>query len=213
MTEAKLRKRIFSINLGSARHKIRNRKVIIISDSKGQYLVNEQSTETFLDFQIVTQPGLCIDNPNTEEFIWSTLRKLLGRQEKAIVYLWLGTCDFTIKSRKDRLIRLKYNTENYRPRIDNILDKVQNLERRIEVRYKKVKTILLECPPFSIVRHNKFLGHHNCTIFKKQTEEVNFFQLIFCSPGQRPCELLPSRFVRHPSVVSFSHFNLLLRNH
>ena len=30
--------------------------------------------------------------------------------------------------------------------------------------------------------------------------------LIFSSPGQRPCELLPSGFVC-PSSVSFSHFN------
>jgi hypothetical protein len=44
-------------------------------------------------------------------------------------------------------------------------------------------------------------------------ENHNFIDIlvIFCPPGFKPCELLPSLFVRRPSV-SISHFNLLLRN-
>jgi hypothetical protein len=38
--------------------------------------------------------------------------------------------------------------------------------------------------------------------------------MIFSSPGQRPCELLPSclSVVCRRRLVNFSHFNLLLRN-
>lgn len=111
-------------------------------------------------------------------YIYLLYGKLLGRQEKAIVYLWLGTCDFTIKSRKNWFIRLKYNTKNYRPRIDNILDKVQKLKRQIEVRYKKVKTILLECPPFSIVRHNKISGSPQLYHLPKTNRKIGKLNML-----------------------------------
>ena len=42
-------------------------------------------------------------------------------------------------------------------------------------------------------------------------EQFNVYS-VFSSPGLYPCELLPSLFVRHPSV-NISHFNLLLKNH
>jgi hypothetical protein len=43
-------------------------------------------------------------------------------------------------------------------------------------------------------------------------EWIFFFFLIFSSPCQRQCELLPSLGVRRLSSVNFSHFNLLLWN-
>ena len=46
----------------------------------------------------------------------------------------------------------------------------------------------------------------NSNYLKKTTQRNNFIS----SPGQRPCELLPSLGVRSSYVVNF---NLLLRNH
>ena len=39
---------------------------------------------------------------------------------------------------------------------------------------------------------------------------TNVFPNVFSSPGQRPCELLPSLGIRRPYIVNF---NLLIRNH
>jgi hypothetical protein len=49
----------------------------------------------------------------TAEFIWSILKNLLQYQDKAIIFLWLGTCDFTIKSHTTKVITLRYTTLNY----------------------------------------------------------------------------------------------------
>jgi hypothetical protein len=106
------------------------------------------------------------------------IKKTSGSTRESIVYFWLGTCDFTIKSRKDRFIRLKYNTKKYRPRIDSILDKVQKLKRQIEVRYKKVKTILLECPPFSIVRHNTISGSPQLYHLPKTNRKIGKLNML-----------------------------------
>jgi hypothetical protein len=58
------------------------------------------------------------------------------------------------------------------------------------------------------------VGSLRCrTQFWKGTTQGSFQQiLIEIGLVYRPCELLPSLFVRRPSV-NISHFNLLLRNH
>ena len=48
---------------------------------------------------------------------------------------------------------------------------------------------------------------YESTIFN----QIRNAQMVFSSPGHRPCELLSWVSVRHPSV-SFSHLNLLLWN-
>ena len=57
-----------------------------------------------------------------------------------------------------------------------------------------------------------------CLTYEKLRVFLSFDLFLFSSPGQRPCELLPSLGIRlsvRPSVVrrKLSHFNLLLRNH
>ena len=50
-----------------------------------------------------------------------------------------------------------------------------------------------------------------CLFLNKKTHIIEVLGVIFSSPGQRPCELLPSLGIR-PSVVrrKLSHLNLLL---
>jgi hypothetical protein len=52
--------------------------------------------------------------------------------------------------------------------------------------------------------------HLTLTLFSQSTD---FVVVVFLAHlAFRPCELLPSLFVRRPSI-NISHFNLLLRNH
>ena len=169
MTESKLRRRIFDINLGGARNKNRRKQAILLTDSKGRYLEEELPTESYLQLQIVHKSSISTDSPETRPFIWSTLRNLLNINDRAIIFLWIGTCDFTFKSTETGYIHLKYNTNNYRPRVDTIVERLQNLKRQIETRYRRSRVILLECPPFSIIQYNKTLGHLNSNTFHKQT--------------------------------------------
>jgi hypothetical protein len=51
MTESKLRKRIIDIKLGGARNKNRRKQAILLTDSKGKYLEEELSTESYLQLK------------------------------------------------------------------------------------------------------------------------------------------------------------------
>ena len=172
MTESKIRKRIFDINLGPVRNKTRKKSAILLTDSKGKYISEQISTESFLDFQIASKPSIKIETPETAEFIWSILKNLLQYQDKAIIFLWLGTCDFTIKSHTTKLITLRYTTLNYKTRIQKLIDCLLKYKRQIETRYKYSRVILLECPPVSIIRHNKDKGHKHPEIFHNQNEKL-----------------------------------------
>lgn len=179
MTESKLRRCTVDIKLGGTRNKNRRKQAILLTDSKGKYLEEELSTESYLQLQIVHKSSISTDNPETRPFIWSTLRNLLNINDRAIIFLWIGTCDFTFKSWIYKFIHLKYNTNNYRPRVDTIVERLQNLKRQIETRYRRSRVILLECPPFSIIQYNKTLGHLNSNMFHKQTvkleDQITYF--------------------------------------
>jgi hypothetical protein len=61
----------FDINLGPVRNKTRKKSTILLTDSKGKYISEQISTETFLDIQIASKPSIKIETPETAEFIWS----------------------------------------------------------------------------------------------------------------------------------------------
>jgi hypothetical protein len=44
----------FDINLGPVRNKTRKKSTILLTDSKGKYISEQISTETFLDIQIAS---------------------------------------------------------------------------------------------------------------------------------------------------------------
>jgi hypothetical protein len=48
---------------------------------------------------------------------------------------------------------------------------------QIETRYKYSRVILLECPPVSMIRHNKDKGHKHPEIFHNQNGKL----LVLCS--------------------------------
>jgi hypothetical protein len=58
------------------RNKTRKKSAILLTDSKGKYISEQISTESFLDFQIASKPSIKIETPETAEFIWSILKNL-----------------------------------------------------------------------------------------------------------------------------------------
>jgi hypothetical protein len=51
--QSAIRKRIFDIILGQVRNKTRIKSAILLTDSKGKYISEQISTESFLAFQII----------------------------------------------------------------------------------------------------------------------------------------------------------------
>ena len=121
-TESKIRKRIFDINLGPVRNKTRKkvRHTSHRQQRKVHFRTNLNRILPGIPNCIPT--SIKIETPETAEFIWSILKNLLQYQDKAIIFLWLGTCDFTIKSHTTKLITLRYTTLNYKTRIQKLVD-------------------------------------------------------------------------------------------
>jgi hypothetical protein len=64
--------------------------------------------------------------------------------------------------------------------LQKLIDCLLKYKRQIETRYKYSRVILLECPPVSIIRHNKDKGHKHPEIFHNQNEKLEK-QLKLCS--------------------------------
>ena len=126
--------------------------------------------------------------------------------DRAILFLWIGTCNFTFKSTKIGYIHLKYNTNNYRPRVDTIVERLQNLKRQIETRYRRSRVILLECPPFSIIQHSKTSGHLTSNTFHKQTvkleDQITYFNEQIQAINLTAASNITGRYIYKSSYMS-----------
>ncbi|CAC5359742.1 unnamed protein product [Mytilus coruscus] len=150
-----------------------NKKALLIADSRGRYLVDEISTEKFIDTKIVSEPGLSI---NKTHIIWKAIKVNIEKKDRAISFLWMAPCDLTTKEGK--FISLTYNTTKYHNKIDNLVTKLSTLNAQIEARYKYTKVCLLECPPYSIKLYNKHQGHEEPNKYIKQTARLEH-QIFF----------------------------------
>jgi len=164
MSQIKITNSIFNICLGDARGKTQKKKAILITDSKGFSLQQEVSTEKFIDLLIISKSKLSIYDTS---FIWKALKSNLVKKDKAIIFIWLATCDFTTKTEK--YIELTHNTSRYHNKIDAIASKLSTIKAQIQARYKHSSVIILACPPYSIEHYNKYQGHGNASKFRSQT--------------------------------------------
>lgn len=95
------------------------------------------------------------------------MKSNLVKKDKAIIFIWLATCDLTTKTEK--YIELTHNTSRYHNKIDAIASKLSTIKAQIQARYKHSRVIILECPPYSIEHYNKYQRHENASKFRSQT--------------------------------------------
>ena len=162
MSQIKITNSIFNICLGDARGKILKKKTILITDSKGFSLQQQVSTEKFIDLLIISESKLSIYDTC---FIWKALKSYFVKKDKAIIFIWLATCDPTTKTRK--YIELTHNTSRYHNKIDAIASKLSTIKAQIQARYKHSSVNILECPPYSIEHYNKYQGHGKASKFSQ----------------------------------------------
>lgn len=86
--------------------------------------------------------------------------------KKCLIYIWLGTCDISVKEGKFTRVRCWDNSV-----IDHIL---YQYHRVIEIvnQYPNTKVKFIEVPCFSVFAYNKFKGHTDPDSFKDQDKEI-----------------------------------------
>ena len=136
---------------------------ILIADSKGNYLKpHEDLIRQFgysIDFQCF--PGARF----SDYYFWlkNNLHKKVRQFGQIVLYIWLGTCDFTYK--KGREINLRHADDNaavsyLKFQIDRYFDFVAN--------FPTVSIIFLEIPYYSLESYYSSKGHRDPTIFRSQ---------------------------------------------
>ena len=145
---------------------ILTRKPIFLSDSKGRYIEKHRD--------LITQFGYSIEfnffggARFWNYYIWLQ-KNLAVKVEKygdIVLYVWLGTCDLTVKHteyekfgsrvKKLQYIDLRHSSDafavNYvKQQIDKFIQYVSN--------FPSVKIVFLEIPCYSIVQYNKHLRY------------------------------------------------------
>lgn len=140
----------------------RKRTAIVLSDSKGNYI--KQHVTNRVEQDIIW----CCNKSQTSEaglhWLFANIDKKLERYGELSIYIWLGTCDLTIKG---KYVALK---SNYLDVSAKTIEKYQSLLD--DTRFKGVKIVFLEIPYFSIKEYNRFLGHKDPDSFVEQDQQL-----------------------------------------
>lgn len=134
---------------------------IIVTDSKGKYLRNSNTNTDQTDTKIHWYGRGGFTTTNAVNFLTNEkLRTLLRHNGRISIYIFLGTCDFTVLERK-RIIRLRKPTFKY---LRTYFKNINTLKSRCTSR--RLKITFLQCPYYSIEKWNRAQGHENPSVFK-----------------------------------------------
>lgn len=209
MTTKKLLK---YINKGSVDADLKSTPVVI-SDSKGNYLKNLR-TDISAHQKIVWYCKAGLKSFKLEKWLGVNLTDLCRKHGQIVLYIWVGTCDFTCK--EGRFISLSPDSEKV------LSDLKQNfLKIKAQCEAKNIKVTFLQVPYYSIQIWNRNKRHSNPESFKADDfklttlidsansfiQEVNS-QMSTCSP--KFCQDMVRSRKKMNSVARYSiNFGLL----
>ena len=149
-------------------------KPIFISDSKGNYLRKYSYLIEDLGYSIhfICRGGVRF----LDQFFWlkNNLSRKVSQYGKIVLYIWLGTCDLTVKKReiiydshlkrnvRKQFIELRHNTDI--AAVTYIQDQILKYVFFVS-NYSNVNLIFLEIPPYSIEAYNKYLGNKDAASY------------------------------------------------
>lgn len=148
------------------------RKVIVISDSKGKYL-HREITNTVPERDIVWHYVSGRTTQQAADYIIANVESYLRKYNKILLVVWTGTCDLTKKINVPKSLSAKrlFNIVDLSPiTVDDIVfhfERIVNLNR---VYGDAIKTVILECPYYSIQIWNKSRGHPNSELFVEKNK-------------------------------------------
>lgn len=139
------------------------RKPILVADSKGNYLKTHSDLTSEFGFNIDFQ---CRGGARFQDYFhWlqANLQYKVSCFGRVVLYVFLGTCDLTL--RKGRFVHLRHenDTEAFsylKFQIDRIVNFVSQ--------FPSVKLVFLEIPPYSIQAWNNSKGHRDPNSFHSQ---------------------------------------------
>ncbi|KAK3085125.1 hypothetical protein FSP39_024764 [Pinctada imbricata] len=133
---------------------------VLLSDSKGNHIRKHVQSGIDFDIQWWCKGGSQIN----DSFDWlkRNLSHKLKRHNKIALYVWLGTCDLTVKNKQFTSLRADdFATVDY---IERKLNEIVSFLRR----FSGVKLTILEVPVYSIVEWNRSKGHKDPNSFSDQ---------------------------------------------
>lgn len=123
---------------------------IVLSDSKARYLRDEVIRGVERDIVWWFEGGATVEKQF--KFLQENLEIELHRHPRIVLYLWLGTCNLTVKD--GGLIQLK-STDN--SSANELITKFREIYAFVRG-FPTVELVLLELPPYSIFENNKYKG-------------------------------------------------------
>ena len=156
-----------------------NRKIIILSDSKGRYLRNQACKGNTRNIHFVYRKGATISNQKLVQQVIRNAKFELN----PIILVWFGTCDFTVKTGKE--IRVAESSECTERVVEKIIARYRELKRQILFVNKSANVFFVECPPISTKRWAERTSG-NGDEFIKQDEKLAILIQVF---NTKLCEL------------------------
>lgn len=123
---------------------------IVLTDSKGRYLEDEVYAGIEQDIIWWANSAECKDQ---YDFLVQNLEGTLRQypNKDIVLYIWLGTCDLTVK--EGRFIYLRSKHSDSVRTVTNCFRDIYNFVRQ----FSRVRCVFLEIPPYSIYNWN---WHH-----------------------------------------------------
>lgn len=150
-------------------------KPILVSDSKGNYLKQHA--------HIIEEKGYSIDFACRgglrflDQYCWlkNNLKRKVNIYKHVVLYIWLGTCDLTVKNRviytdsNNRKVRRNYidlRHSSDSAAVTYVEDQIRKYLAFVS-HFPTVKIVFLKIPYYSIQLYNKYLGNENYASFKE----------------------------------------------
>ncbi|KAK3083860.1 hypothetical protein FSP39_004254 [Pinctada imbricata] len=132
---------------------------VLLSDNKGSCLKREVSTDLESEIKSWCKGGQ--KTHDAVQWLRQNIRHKVRHYGKLQLYVWLGTCDLTIKSGKFTSIRSTNNDT-----VDYLVSKYQEIISIVN-EYRDISVTFLEIPSYSISKWNKSRCHQNPENFRE----------------------------------------------
>lgn len=136
----------------------------VITDSKGKYLQNLSFNASYKN-SINWRCKSGASSRDTADWLSKNLEKVKTDYGKVSIYIWIGTCDFTIK--KSKFISLVSDPNAALVQFKDSLEKIKTL--CIE---KDIRVTFVHIPYYSIEIWNRTRKHRNPETFKDQDKQL-----------------------------------------
>lgn len=137
-------------------------KPVVLADSKGKYIESSVQRSSKPENLILWVCKAGWKSSDVAKWIEQNLETLLKTHQFISLYVWIGTCDLTVKGKK--YIQLRRNSTEA---LEQNLQKIKNL-----ITNSNVKLTFFHIPYYSIRLWNETKGHENPSSYKESDDQL-----------------------------------------